>query len=402
MDQGTIDQYLADLGTRVKLAASPATAAEVLAYLARDDAVTVRAAAALNPSLPSAAELRLAGDGDERVRMLLARKVAAALPGLPSSAEANLRDRTMATLSALVRDEAVRIRSLLADVVATLPAIPHSLLLALARDSEASVSEPVLRLSPLLSTADLLALLDAPPHEATATAIACRANLPASVADVIAASADSAAIRALLANGSAAIRETTLDALVARAQDEPGWHMPLVQRPVLPNHTARALSEIVANHVLKVLAARDDLAPDLLVEIRRKLEPHLAPPGRPVSRDEALMQAARQLEAKGKLTEETLLTALRTGDIRRSSALLAVAAGVALDVVDRAATLRSAKALLSLVWKAGFTMRSGAPVQLLLGQIGPAALLGATKDGGFPLSSEELGWQLEFLGCPPM
>ncbi len=178
MGTDTVARALLDLDVRVKLAANPATPSDILSFLARDDAVTVRAAVALNPSVTAAADRRLAGDGDERVRLLLARKLATALPGLSGPAEAQLRERTLGILSTLVRDEAVRIRAAIAVIVAELPDLPRDLVLALAQDSAASVSEPVLRLSPLLSTDDLLGLLDTPPHEAAASAIACRANLP--------------------------------------------------------------------------------------------------------------------------------------------------------------------------------------------------------------------------------
>ena len=331
--------------------------------------------------------------------MLLARKVAGALPGLSASDEADLRDRTLATLSALVRDEAVRVRVLLAGVMADLPDVPKDLVLTLAQDASVSVSDPVLRLSPLLSPADLLELLRSPPHDCTAAAIACRANLPAAVSDVIAASADSAAIRALLANASAAIRESTLDALVERAHDEPDWHLPLVQRPQLPEHAARALAQILASDLLKRLAERGDLPPGLVLEIRQRLGTHLMQPVRKPADDEALMDEARRLEEAGKLNEAAVLAIVRTGDVRRATSLLAVAAGVPLDVVDRAAALRSAKALVSLVWKAGFSMRLGVPIQSLLGQLAPGAALTSTRMEGFPISAEELGWQLDFLGC---
>lgn len=397
---GGFADRVADIGTRVKLAASPATPADILCFLSRDEAVTVRAAAALNPSLSHAADLRLAGDADERVRLLLAKKVATALPGLSAAGKAELRDRTLAVLGMLVQDEAVRVRALLSSVIADLPHIPRDVVLALAQDHAVSVSEPILRLSPLLSADDLLGLLGAPPHKATSTAIACRANLPADVADLIASSADREAICALLANRSAAIRETTLDALIARAQHEPAWHLPLVQRPVLPERAARALSEIVATHLLETLAQRSDLPPALIRDIQDRLNQQLLAP-QATPGDEALLQAAHRLNDAGGLDETVLLAAIRAGDARRAAALLAVAAGVPLDVVDRAAGLRSAKALVSLVWKAGFSMRAGIPIQALLGQISPAATLTGTRWNGYPIGLEELGWQLDFLGCAP-
>ena len=223
--------------------------------------------------------------------------------------------------------------------------------------------------------------------------------MPAAVSDVIAASADSAAIRALLANDSAAIRETTLDTLVERAHNEPDWHLPLVQRPQLPEHAARALSQIVASNLLKSLAERGDLPASLVTEIQQRLASHLAQPVKQLPGDEALMDEGHRLEEAGRLDEAAVLAIVRMGDVRRTSALLAVAAAVPLEVVDRAASLRSAKALVSLVWKAGFTMRLGVPLQTLLGQLAPGAALTSTKVDGFPIGPQELGWQLDFLGC---
>ena len=77
--------------------------------------------------------------------------------------------------------------------------------------------------------------------------------------------------------------------------------------------------------------------------------------------------------------------------------MLAVAAAVPLDVVDRAASLRSAKGLVSLVWKAGFSMRASILVQSALGHIGPGGMITPTRTGDFPLAPSEMGWQLDFL-----
>lgn len=79
------------------------------------------------------------------------------------------------------------------------------------------------------------------------------------------------------------------------------------------------------------------------------------------------------------------------------TALIAVAADVPASVVDRAATLRSAKGLVSLVWKAGFSMRTAGPLQTLLARLAPETVLRATPSGGFPLAVEEMRWQIDFL-----
>ena len=400
MGAKTLDILDIDLHTRVKLAANAATPSDVLDFLVRDGDVPVRAALALNPSLPNAGNMKLARDADERVRLLLARKITSALPGLSEVEGEEVRERTLLVLSTLIHDEAVRIRAAIAAVAADLPNIPRDIALHLAEDGEVSVSEPMLRLSPLLSSADLLKLLAAPPHGETVRAIACRPNLPEAVSDAIAATVDSKAIGSLLMNPSAAIRESTLDALVARSSVEPSWHAPLVARPRLPDHAACALSEIVTGQLLKELASRTDLGSEAIAAIRQRLSLHLAKVAPALARpsDEALVEAARQLDASGRLTEDVLLACLRSGDMRRASALLAVAAGVSLEAVDRAASLRSAKALVSLVWKAGFDVSAAGPVQTLLGQVSPRAMLKGAG-GHYPLSSDEMTWQLDFLGC---
>jgi len=387
---------------RVRLGAGAATEPEVMRRLAGDPSVTVRAAVALNPAAPAQANAALAADADERVRVLLARKLAVLAPGLSMADQAELRRTTWETLAMLAADEAVRVRATIADVVKDMPAVPRELILRLAGDAAVSVSEPVIRLSPLLTGDDLLALLARAPEPETALAIARRPRLEEAVSDAIAASAADAAICALLANPSAQIREATLDALIARAADHPDWHEPLVQRPKLPPHAALALSEIVATHLLEVLTSRADLAPALAEELRRRLIARLQadkrkPASGPEPTNEQALADAFALAGRGELVEEALLEAARGGNARYAAALLAVAAGIGISVVDRAASLRSAKGLVSLVWKAGFTMRSAVAVQTLLARLAPDAILTGGPGGSFPLAVEEMRWQLEFL-----
>ena len=106
---------------RVRLGASTVTEPEVLHDLARDPLVTVRAALALNPAAPPQVNEALVGDPDERVRILLARKLAALAPSLSVADQAQLRRVTWETLTALVADEAVRVRATIADAVKDMP-----------------------------------------------------------------------------------------------------------------------------------------------------------------------------------------------------------------------------------------------------------------------------------------
>ncbi|HSZ90854.1 MAG TPA: DUF2336 domain-containing protein [Acetobacteraceae bacterium] len=392
-----------DEAARVRLGAGAATKADVLIDLSNDTSVTVRAALALNTAAPPRVNEVLAADSDERVRILLARKLTALVPGLSAAEHARLHQETWDTLKALVADEAVRVRAIIAEAVKELPDAPRGLIRQLAHDTEKSVFEPVIRLSPLLTTEDLLTLVAMAPAAGTVLAVAHRAELEPVVSDAIAASADGTAIRALLANPSAQIREATLDVLVARSVNHPDWHEPLVRRPSLPPRAARMLSELLATHLLAELATRADLPPSLAEELRRRIAVRLAPVPEPptapldTTAEDALAQA-RATAARGELVEETLLAAARRGETRYAAALLALAADTSVSVVDRASSLRSAKGLVSLVWKAGFTMQVAVALQTLLARLAPEAVLTAGQSGGFPLAVEEMRWQLDFLG----
>jgi len=394
-------------GIRVRMGSSACTDMHILAKLALDPSLTVRAAVAMNPACPPHVDEAMSRDPDERVRALLASKLARLAPMLCGADQARACGQMAATLRALAADTAIRVRAAVAECVKAMPNAPRSLILALAQDEALPVSEPVIRLSPLLTDADLLALLVAPAHPGVPVAIASRPGLSATVADAVAARTDGAAIRALLCNQSAAIREATLDALIGQAEPFPGWHSPLVHRPALTPAAAIALAGFVASHLVDVLAARTDIGPEVAAQLRGCLAarvqaaagaPTLLSASLPTS-DEAdqLISGLRKLEAAGALNEATLLDAARAGDHRRVAAVLTVASGLPAGAVERAATLRDAKALVTLVWKAGFSMRAAAVVQAMLGQLGPGAALGAGADGGPPLSRDELEWQLERL-----
>ena len=273
----------------------------------------------------------------------------------------------------------------------------RSLVLLLAQDSAMAVCGPVLRACPLLTDADLLALVATPPTPETLTAIARRQDLGEVVADAIAATADTPAVAALLANPSAAIREATLDTLAAQAASDPvarvAWHAPLVGRPKLPPHAARLLADCVARDLMARLAEREDLDPALRDTLQRRLIQPAAVTLRPVARPGPPVLASEQDEA-----EAAFLAASAAGDAAACRALLIRRADVPEAIVDRAIALRSGKALLSLSWRAGLSPRAATAAQSLLGRVPRDQLMEAAPDGGWPLSLAEMRWHVDMLG----
>ena len=143
--------------------------------------------------------------------------------------------------------------------------------------------------------------------------MARRPAIDAAVSDAIAAGGTDDAVLALLMNGSAQIREATLDALVERSVEHPDWHDPLVRRPALSDQSVKTLSRIVADHCWRCW-------PHAAISIRR---------WRRICASECaarLQRATRGTEPAaqtGKPTEADLLAAARDGDARKAAAMLA-------------------------------------------------------------------------------
>ena len=390
------------LAARVRQALDPHGDNATLRALAADHDIEVRTAIAMNPAAPRDAELALAGDDDARVRAVLGARLAALCPGLPAEEENEARTHVLLVLRRLVEDEVERVRAAIAHELQTLPNAPRELILRLARDESLRIADPVIRLSPVLTADDLLALLSDRPDRAAS--IAGRPMLDARVCDAIVAQADEGAIRVLLENHGAAISEATLDALVAGAMPHLCWHPGMVQRPQISPGAANALSRFVADGLLAQLASRRDLPPETISLLQDRLR--LRQQSAAITADvwpetdpspAAARLLARKLADEGRLDGAALGRALRHGQRRLAIAFLAAAAEVEPGTVQRAANMHSTKGLISLVWKAGWPARLLVPVQTMLGQIAPAAALIPLPDGGFPLSIEEMRWQIAFL-----
>jgi len=364
-----------DAAERAAIAANAATPPELLTWLAADPAASVRAAVAANAATPPRAGLLLADDTEAAVRSALARRLGAAAPPPTAAPHAKPARMVAAALARLVEDAAVEVRAALADAVAGLPDAPRELVLRLARDTALPVAGPVLRLSPLLSETDLLALVAAPPAAFTRRVVATRPKLAEAVADAVADSADSPAIAALLGNPTAAIREATLDRLVAGAAEELAWHAALVRRPLLSPQISRQLGAMMAAHLLEVLAARADLPEGLAETLHARIATRL--------------DAAAPSQA---LAED----AARHGDGQTLLDLLVAATGFSRLRVDAALALRSGRTVGALCWRAGWTAELAERVQSVLG-VPKQRMVRANVEGGWTLSPPELHWQIELL-----
>ncbi|CAN0318996.1 unnamed protein product, partial [Chrysoparadoxa australica] len=145
------------------LASSPDTKPEILYFLASDESPDVRAALAANAASPAQADQLLADDPDEDVRQALAAKIAKLAPDLGPAESDKARALAYETLERLVRDQALRVREMLAEELKTNAAVAPEIVTRLASDEELTVAGPVLEFSPVLTDEILLTIIaDAP------------------------------------------------------------------------------------------------------------------------------------------------------------------------------------------------------------------------------------------------
>lgn len=400
-----------NLKVRRELAGRTDLQPEILYYLAEDQAAEVRRAIAANEATPHQADQLLLRDKDEQVRAELAQKVARLLPGLPEDAQNQARQRVIDMLEVLARDEAVRVRQAISEAVKGMADISPEIVRRLAHDAELAVASPVLRFSALLTDEDLLDIIAGAPPSGALSAIAGRARVGAGVSDAIVAADDEPAIAALLANPSAQIREETLDLIVDRAPQRKSWHEPLVRRPALPARAATRIARFVAESLLDVLKSRKDLPASaraqIAVEVSKRLTDAAkataaaAEPAKGAGEDdtgETVEDKVRRLKKEGKLDEDAVSDAVDAGQRAFVRAALAVLAGVPISAVDKILSSRSAKGVVALAWKAGLSVRLAVQLQTRIGGISPRQALHPRGGKEYPMTTEEMTWQIEFFG----
>lgn len=389
---------------RRALARHPGTRPEVLYFLAEDSSNDVRLEIANNERTPRQADLILADDGDDQIRMALATKIAKLTPALPDRDRGALYDYTIQVLEKLAQDQMVRVRQIMAEALKDIADAPHAVIQQLASDAELAVAGPVLRFSPVLTDKDLLLIINAGAAQGKLAAISERRHVTDKVADAIIDKGDDATIAVLLANGTAQIREETLDILTARSEKIVSWHAPLVARPALSMRSARMLAGFVAEHLLAKLQAREDLEVATLEAVAEVVAERLGEANGKQelvdpewAQDDVSEEEIEALRRAGALTESAIVESLEAGRKRFVEAALACLADVPRAAAARIVAQRSGKALVALAWKAGMSTDVIGPLQVQLMGLPPSKIVMADDPDLWPLSEEDMDWQLDFF-----
>jgi len=393
-----------DVAVRRELAGREDLKPEILYYLAEDTDPGVRRVIAANSAAPRHADLLLAADADHEVRVGLAEKIALLAPGLSYNEQDKIRRMTYEALEILARDQVTKVRQIIAETLKDVADAPAEVIRNLARDAELVVSAPILEYSPVLTTEDLLEIIANDPLHGALSAVSRRRDLGNAVSDAIIRTDNIEIIAELLGNKSAQIREETLDKLIDAAADIDPWHEPLVRRPQLPSGAAPRLARFVAENLLGTLMARQDLDSDVAEEVRNIVNRRLAESVDDIGDDRVAenipddqLDKAGKMKKAGTLSEDAINSALQSADFDFAAAALVQLSGLAPATVMKAVSDRNAKGIVAIAWKAGLPPWIVEQLQLRLCHIPREDVLLTPEGADYPLTEEEMNWQLEFM-----
>ena len=170
-------------------------------------------------------------------------------------------------------------------------------------------------------------------------------------------------------------------------------------RAHLPSEIAAELAEFVDASVRDILLQRPDFDEQITEEIaavfRRRME---YASENDIDKDPVHIRLKRAVK-EDRLNEETISDALGMRDNAFVNAAIAEMIGVKVADVVKIFEMKSPKAIVSMAWHAGLSMRMAFQLQKDVGCIQPKELL-YPKDGtDYPLTEEEMNWQLDFLGA---
>lgn len=382
---------------RIRLAKDPQTHLEILYYLAADENDDVRLAIAQNASTPLHTSPTMARDKNVDVRLALAHRLMALLPELSEEQHSQLYAYAAQALGVLALDEVLKVRLALTSVLKDMACAPPQVVATLARDLERQVSEPILRYCAALPDQDLLEILSENSAEWVQEAIASRRQIGSQLAEKLSESRSVTVGKMLISNEGAEIADDTLTKIVERARETPEWHKPLCLRTHLPAFLMKEIVRFVDASLHKFILERTDFDTDTRVEIedtvKRRMRFLVDDKGQRIAPKDKVIA----LNKEGKLDEAVMSDALALREYDFIQMGLALKAKLPLPTVKRMIETRSAKAVTALTWRAGLSMRYALDLQRELAKVPHGELIYPRNGTDFPLSSEEMDFQIGFF-----
>jgi len=228
----------------------------------------------------------------------------------------------------MVRDAEVRVREALSANLKHNPLLPHDVAVALAKDVD-SVALPILSVSDVLTTEDLVQIVQSQGTPGRLDVIAGRKTVDASVAAAIVDLGSETVVAKLLANPGAEFAEPTLHKVIDKFGDSETIQDPLVHRNVLPVTVAERLVTRVAEHLREHLLATHKISPDVAIDLMMQSRERATVGLAMGVAESSLAALVSQLKDNNRLTGSLVLRAICMGNLRFFEHAVAALANIA-------------------------------------------------------------------------
>lgn len=264
------------------------------------------------------------------------------------------RELAYEILRVLAEDVSQEVRKALAEGLCRSEHLPRDLALKLAADVEA-VSLPILEMSTVFTEQDLIELVRAgtAPEQ---LAIACRAVVPADVADALIETHNNTAVQALVCNRGARLNEAALGQILKHYGDDDEIKGAMVHRESLPLTITERLVSMVSDKLRERLLMYHELplkvACDLTLESRERALAALVDQNAGAADPRPLVA---QLYGHGRLTPGLVIRILCSGDLSFFEEALRLMAVVSRENAQILIHDEGPLGLKSICERAGFT-----------------------------------------------
>jgi hypothetical protein len=389
----------ADIDVRLKMARHAQTHPEILYYLAvHDENLDVRRAVIQNEATPIQVSSLLSIDQNEDIRYAMAERLVKLLPSLDTQQQGQVYSFAVEALGNLALDEVLKIRKLLSSALKDQVALPQKIAVQLASDIERDVAEPILRFCMKLSDDDLISVIKNHPAPWVSQAIARREELSNSVAIEVINQGDEKAGLYLLENQTAEISDDLLQDIVAQSKYVFSWQDKVAIDLRLSPKMALQLSRYADLSVRQFLLSRTDFEKELLDDIAETFRKRHEAALEEWERAEQVADRVARIKDRIEISDDAIASALALRDFSFLNEAIALKADWAREDVARVIALRKAKPIIAMAYQSHLSMRMALKFQQEWAQIPHTEIIYPREGIDYPLSHDEIAWQLDFLG----
>lgn len=170
-------------------------------------------------------------------------------------------------ISLLAKDVENNVRQRLAENLKNNSDVPHSVIVALAKDKEDGVCLPILQFSEVLTDDDLMAVLESTKKVARLLAISKRAHISIRVSDGLIKTSNDDVIASLLGNKGSEVSEKSMNDLIAEFNKSEKVMGTLIDRGELPIGIVEKILFAVSSEMKEQLTKKHNISAKLAKEV---------------------------------------------------------------------------------------------------------------------------------------